>query len=115
MRRLIALLALLLVAACNISSTVKVSPDGSGSYTVQVLASPKEASGDAIYSQMKQSVRKVRVAAKLTKISEHGLNGAEIRVDFKSLRDLQAISEALSATSGTLGGIKVTRASVGWQ
>lgn len=114
-RLFLLLAAVLTLASCNISTHVKVNPDGSGSYTV-VLAAPKGASdtSNAIYKALQDAAAKSSVPLTVTRYKSAKDEGAQASLQFKSLKDLEAESAELGKAGGGLADVKVFRDTKGW-
>lgn len=109
------IVALVVLAGCNLGAKVVVEPDGSGYYTV-VMTVPDASSnpGRAIYAALNSAAAQSKVPLTVHPYSSGGNSGASMTYHFLSLADLNAESNRL-ATSGKGGiGVTVTRDSTGW-
>ena len=110
-----ALVALVVLAGCNLGATVVVQPDGSGYYTVvmSVPNSPSHA-GRALYTALNSAAAKSNVPLTVHPYSTAGSSGATMTYHFLSLADLNAESQRLAASGKGGIGVNVTRDSDGW-
>lgn len=110
-----AVLALVLLAGCNLGAKVVVQPDGSGSYTV-VMSVPNAASnpGHSLYTALNSAAATSNVPLTVHPYSSGGTSGASLTYHFLSLADLNAESQRLAASGKGGIGVTVSRDSTGW-
>lgn len=110
-----ALVALIVLAGCNLGAKVVVEPDGSGYYTV-VMTVPDAPShpGRAIYAALSGAAAQSNVPLTVQPYNAAGNTGATLTYHFLSLADLDAESHRLAASGKGGIGVTVTRDASGW-
>jgi hypothetical protein len=114
-RAAVGLVAVLVLAGCNLASHIVVRPDGSGTYSVVVTVEDGTGdAGQALYASVKASAAKSKVPLPVERYSAGKESGAKISYAFRSLADLKAEAARLAAVGSGLGGVDITRDGTGW-
>lgn len=110
-----ALVAVVLLTGCNLSSKIVVQPNGAGTYSV-VMTVPDGPShpGQALYQAVQQGAAHSVIPVSVTPYTAGGSSGVRTTFNFKSLADLNAESRALATGGGGAIGVTLTRDSSGW-
>ncbi len=108
-------IAVVLLAGCNLAAKVVVQPNGSGFYSV-IMSVPNAASnpGGARLAAVRSGAAKSKVPLTVTSYSANGSSGAKLTFHFLSLADLNAESHRLAANGGGGIGVTVGRDTHGW-
>ncbi len=110
-----ALVALVLLAGCNLAAKVVVQPDGSGYYSV-IMTVPNAPShpGQALYAAVRKGANQSNVPLTVAPYTAGTNSGAKMTFHFLSLSDLNAESHRLASAGKGAIGVTISRDAHGW-
>lgn len=115
LRCLSALVLVVVLAACDVSSHIVVHPDGSGSYSMTMtIDNGSDNAGAKLFDAVKAAADKSPVPLPVERVDYGDQGGARIAFEFKSLDDLKAEADRVAQVGGSLGGIAIAKSADGW-
>ena len=111
-----AAIAVLVMTGCEVSSTIVVEEDGSGSYAMTLLMKDgKDEAGKKLFDAVKAAAAKSEMPLPVERVTRGDMSGAKVAFEFRSLADLEAETKRLAESGAGLGGVEIERGSTGWR